>query len=312
MGLFTFRKKKEQRESMTLEDLLIQLGISTDNITAAEALEVPTVAGCIEIISNTIASIPIKLYQKDNDKVKEVKDNRVALLNKDTKDTVDAFQMKKALIRDYLLEGAGYIYLNKDRNAVKSLNYVDNRYVTINKNVDPIFKDYEILVAGKPYRPFEFLTLMRNTKDGCRGAGIVAENSKLLAIAYNSMIFENSLVKTGGNKKGFLQAVNKLTKEAIEELKKSFKNLYANNTENIVVLNDGITFKEASNTSVELQLNENKVTNATEICKIFNVPESVLAGKATDEECVFRHIRTAIPETSGHETGSIRTLCRLN
>ncbi|QOX63904.1 hypothetical protein FRZ06_11460 [Anoxybacterium hadale] len=29
-------------------------------------------------------------------------------------------------------------------------------------------------------------------------------------------------------------------------------------------------------------------------------------------ECVFRNIRTAILETSGHETGSIRTLCRLN
>jgi len=28
--------------------------------------------------------------------------------------------------------------------------------------------------------------------------------------------------------------------------------------------------------------------------------------------CVFRNIRTANPETSGHETGSIRTLCRLN
>ncbi len=27
--------------------------------------------------------------------------------------------------------------------------------------------------------------------------------------------------------------------------------------------------------------------------------------------CVFRNIRTAIPETSGHETGGIRTLCRL-
>lgn len=27
--------------------------------------------------------------------------------------------------------------------------------------------------------------------------------------------------------------------------------------------------------------------------------------------CIYRNIRTAIPETSGHETGCIRTLCRL-
>lgn len=28
-------------------------------------------------------------------------------------------------------------------------------------------------------------------------------------------------------------------------------------------------------------------------------------------KCIYRNIRTAIPETSGHETGCIRTLCRL-
>jgi|GEM_PF-6934417 len=33
---------------------------------------------------------------------------------------------------------------------------------------------------------------------------------------------------------------------------------------------------------------------------------------AVSSFCVFRNIRTANPETSGHETGSIRTLCRLN
>jgi len=31
----------------------------------------------------------------------------------------------------------------------------------------------------------------------------------------------------------------------------------------------------------------------------------------SEATCVYRNIRTAIPETSGHETGGIRTLCRL-
>ena len=50
----------------------------------------------------------------------------------------------------------------------------------------------------------------------------------------------------------------KLAKEAIEALKTAWRRLYQNNTENVVVLNEGLEFQEASNTSVEMQLNENK------------------------------------------------------
>lgn len=103
-------------------------------------------------------------------------------------------------------------------------------------------------------------------------------------MAYNSLKFENVLLKTGGNKKGFLKSQGRLSKEAIDELKQAWNNLYKNNTESVVVLNNGLEFQEASNTSVELQLNENKKTNSTEICKIFNVPPSLLEGNAKEEE----------------------------
>jgi len=69
----------------------------------------------------------------------------------------------------------------------------------------------------------------------------------------------------------------------MEVLKEAWNNLYKNNTENVVILNDGLEFQEGSNTAIELQLNENKKTNATEICKIFNVPASLLEGAVSDE-----------------------------
>ena len=106
----------------------------------------------------------------------------------------------------------------------------------------------------------------------------------MLSVAYNSLVFENVLVKTGGNKKGFLKAQGKLSPDAIKELKQAWNNLYKNNTENVVVLNNGLDFQEASNTSVEMQLNENKKTNAIEICKMLNVPPALLDGTATEDE----------------------------
>ena len=79
---------------------------------------------------------------------------------------------------------------------------------------------------------------------------------------------------------------NKLDQPSIDLLKNSWANLYSNNAENVIVLNKGLEFKEASNTSVEMQLNENKTTNSEEICKLFNFILSVVSGKATESEYI--------------------------
>ncbi len=274
--------KNEERQS--LEELLLSANVSLEEITKEQALTIPAVSACVDIITNTIASLPIYLYQESGKKVTEIKnDNRVNLLNDDTRDMLDGFQFKKALVEDYLLSGMGYAYVNRARNKVQSLHYVDTPNLSVNMSAHPIFKNYDILVNGETYRDFDFIKITRKTKDGITGKGIIQENNMLLSVAYNSLIFENLLVKTGGNKKGFLQTNNKLTKEAIDELKTAWNNLYKNNTENVVVLNNGLQFTEASNTSVEMQLNENKKTNSAEICKVFSVPPSILDGSASDE-----------------------------
>jgi HK97 family phage portal protein len=283
-----YRQFQKEIRSTTvggLEDLLLQAGVSTDTITKEQALNIPAVSACVEIISDTVASLPIRLYEETDGKVSEVlKDVRTKLLNDETGDTLDSFQYKKALIEDYLLNGAAYTYINRQRNTIKSLHYVDNKNISVTSNFDPIFKSYDILVNGSAYRDFEFIKLTRKTKDGATGRGILAENNKMLSVAYNSLDFEESLVKTGGNKRGFLKAASKLAKEAMDQLKSAFGNLYKNNnTENLIVLNNGLEFVEASQSSVEMQLNENKKTNSNEICKLFVVPPSILDGTANDE-----------------------------
>ncbi|MBT2736157.1 phage portal protein [Bacillus sp. ISL-7] len=277
-------RQYQKEERATLEELLLSAGITTGDISKQQALSIPAVSACTDIISDTIASLPVYLYKEENGKVVKIEqDNRVSLLNDDTKDTLDAFQFKKALVEDYLLCGAGYSYIKRERNTVKSLHYVSNPNLSVNINADPIFKSYDILVNGANYRDFEFIKLARKSKDGVSGTGIIKENNTILSVAYNSLIFEEVLVKTGGNKKGFLKSQGKLSKEAIDELKLAWNNLYKNNSENVVVLNNGLDFQEASNTSVEMQLNEQKKTNSAEICKIFLTPSSILDGNASDD-----------------------------
>lgn len=274
----------ERREVSSLEKLLLSAGVYQEAITKEQALNIPTFSAGLEFVSNTVAMLPIWLYKRDGDRVERItNDRRTTLLNDDTGDTLDSFQMKKAFVRDYLIGGSGYVYMKKERNTVKSLHYVDPMYISVQKNVDPIFKDYDILVQGERYRPYDFIKILRNTQDGSTGIGILQENNDLLTLAYNILRYENILVMTGGNKRGFIKSKARLTKEAMANLKEQWRNMYQNNTENCIVLNEGLDFQEASSTSVEMQLNENKRTNSDEICKLLNLGEMILNGRATDE-----------------------------
>ena len=293
MDLKFWKRRKEDRSILEqdetgLKDLLLAAGLIEDRITRIEALNIPTLAGCVELISSLVASIPIKLYKEEDEEVIEIKDDiRLKLLNEETGDTLTSFEMKKALVIDYLLMGNGYIYINKEWDNIVSLHYVKESDVSIIKKVDPIFKDYTTLVNGHMYKRNNFIKLLRHTDNGFDGYGIIEENIILLSVIYNSLKYENILSKTGGNKKGFIESEGKLGLEAMLNLKEQWRNMYSNNTENCIVLNKGLNFKESQATPTELQLNENKITNGSEICKIFNIPPSIISGDGKANEGDF-------------------------
>lgn len=283
MGWFSRNKEPEQKreEQPIVDDILLKALLSGETITREKVLTLPVVNGAVDFISSAIASMPVKLYKHKDGKVEEQwKDDRVRMLNGDTGDTLDAFQMKKAMVTDYLLGKGGYCFIKKSRNTVTGLYYVEDRYITILKVYEPIYKQYTIFVGGYEdgkekqvgtYQPYEFIKLLRNTKDGASGEGITVEVSKALETAYQTLLYQLGMVSTGGNKKGFLQAQRKLGQDEIDVLKKAWKNLYGNNSENVVVLNNGLEFKEASASAVETQLNESKQTLADEINALFHI-----------------------------------------
>lgn len=266
--------REESREEITppVNDVLLEALLNKEVITREKALTLPAVSGAVDFISNTIASMPVKLYKVKQGKVESLDDDtRVRMLNGDTGDTLDAFQMKKAMVADYLLGKGGYCYIERSRNEVVALRYVEDIYITVLKNFKPIFKDYVILVEGEQYQPYDFIKLLRNTTDGASGKGLTVEVSKALETAYQTLLYQLGLVKSGGNKKGFLKSTRKLGQDEINTLKKAWSKMYAENSENVVVLNNGLEFQEANFSSVETQLDQNKNTLRDEINQIFHI-----------------------------------------
>lgn len=259
-------------EGGTVSDILLSAVMSGQKITKTQALTIPAIAGNVDFITSMIASMPIKLYKYTKGKVEEVKgDSRTTLLNSDTGDTLDAFQLKQSLVEDYLLDKGGYCYIAKHRNEVVGLYYVEPEYVVINYNFNPITKGYSIFVQDNQFRPFEFIKLLRRSKTGAWGTGIIEQINDALSTAYQTQLYQLGQVKTGGNKRGFLKSERRLGDEEIKLLKEAWRRLYSNNTENVVVLNNGIDFKEASNNSVELQLNQSIKSLSEQFDKIFHI-----------------------------------------
>lgn len=254
-------------------------------ISREKALEIPSINGAIGIIAATVSSLPVKLYQETENEVKEIKkDKRLFILNHDTGDTLTATQFWKAMLEDYYLGKGAYAYINKNLSKFISLHHVDSGHISFMKNTNPIFKDYVIMVDGEEYPKHAFLKILRNTKDGFKSQPIQEESKTMLSIAYHTMRFEENLVKKGGNKKGFLKAGHNLTKDVVKDIRDAFRNLYSNDSENVVLLNNGLEFQEASNSSVEMQLNENKETNSAELSMLLRVPNAIVRGNATQKD----------------------------
>lgn len=256
-----------------VSDVILKALLAGEEIDREKVLMIPAVSSAVGLICDSFAMIPFKLYKKTTKEGKkqttEVEDDRVNIINYDTGDTLDGFQFKKAIAEDYLLGKGGYAYINKRRNNFIGVNYVQENKVLFERNTDAIFKNYNILVDGDIYRPYDFLKILRNTKNGAYGTGYTKEISKSLETAYKRIIYDLELMRTGGNKKGFLKAQKHLDEKGMSILKSQWNDYFAGNS-SCVILNDGMEFQEASNTSVENQLNEKNKTFSEEVKEIFH------------------------------------------
>ncbi|MBQ1502369.1 MAG: phage portal protein [Clostridia bacterium] len=297
-----FKKREELVEvrdvpliSPPVDDVLLRALLDGSPVTREQAMTLPAVSGAVDFIAGTIASMPVKLYKTKQGKVEEVRDDvRVRMLNSDTGDMLDAWQLKKSLIEDYILGSGGYCYIQRDGNTVTGLYYVRDIDISILRTFDPIFKSYTIMVYDREFKPYEFIKILRNTKDGASGQGVIEEVGTAIETAYKTLLYQLGLVKSGGNKRGFIKSQNKLTQDAIDALKRAWRNLYANNEENVVVLNNGLEFQESSNTSVEMQLNESKKTLRDEINGIFHISDDFYTTFKTAIYPIIRAFETAL------------------
>ncbi len=254
-------------------------------LSEADAMNIPAVAAAVSFISRTVAGIPVKMYKTEDGKSEEVTDDyRLRLLNRETGDLLDANQMKAAMVKDYLLCGNGYVYVNRLGLQVESLHYVEPIHISYDEPTDPIFKATVFHINGNRYLDYKVMRILRNSVNGINGSGVVEENRVLLDTMLGSLKYERNMVKTGG-KKGFLKTKSRVKQEALNALRNGLRRLFSNETgDSVVLLNDGLEFQDVGQTAVETQLNQNKLTNSKEVLELFGIVPGVLTGNATEAD----------------------------
>lgn len=292
-------------------DPMLRAALSSDVITEEDALQIPAVNAAVNFISYAVSGLKIRLFRSEGNETEEVVDDyRLRLLNRETGDLLDAYQLKAALVKDYLLAGNGYAYVDWRGMELKGIYYVDPMYVSYDAYVDPIFKKTQFYINGQKYRDYKVMRILRDTKDGITGRGLVRDSDILLGTMLASLKYESKMVKTGG-KKGFLKTKGRIRQDLLTELKKSWRLLYSNDSdETIVVLNDGLEYQDAGQTAVESQLNQNKDTNSDQVLGVFGIVSSIFSGNATEND-VKNTVEFAIKPVAKALETAINRFCLL-
>lgn len=302
MGFFDWFTKDKNNEveersvyaSTHTQGAIYSLFSQETGITEEEAMRIPSVVFCVELISGSIAQLPVYLY-KENDKgeVERVwDDRRVFLLNHEPNEMLNGYNFKKKMVKDYLFYGASYTKMVKERNNVLEMHPFNMRNVQVTKYVKDGYKysaDIKLMTYGhdgqgmeRVFKPYEMVTVLRDSEDGITSRGILEEGSKTLQLALNEVEYSSNILKNGALPIGVLQTANKISEIAMKRLKSGWESLYsgARNAGKTVILEEGLEYNPISLRPNDLEMVESKKITISDISRLFNVPESMLNADA--------------------------------
>lgn len=287
-----FGKKETRSDGEVIADFVSGIVQTNRVITKQEALSLPVVSKSVDWIASVIAGLPIKLLQRTEKGYIEVYDDyRLSLLNEFSGNCMTANDLKHQLISDLLLDGNCYAYISKRGNKITKLSYIPTNKVTYTESVDSINKIINAWVDGKQVQDYNVFRLVMNSKNGFSGIGFVSDCQNLLNTILSSLDYENSTISSGV-RRGFLKSKSKLDNEKMNQLRQAWRKLTSPKQTDVLVLNAGLEFEDASSTATESQLSQNKVINTQQVLSYFGLPTNFFEG--ANSESYLTAVRIAV------------------
>ena len=266
-------KKKEER---SYSPLSFSYNSST-SYKGNKAMLLSALYRCVDVISDSVASLPLEPYMMDKQgyKMKFYNHPCYNILNREPNNKMSRFTFMKTLVVSTLLKGDGYAYIERDNKGdVKALHYIDSGKVTINEETDGTIS-YSISGIKNRVSDKDMLHIINFTYDGIHGISTLTHARNTLGLASDAENHASGFFKSGANVGGILKVNSTLNDKQKEGLKQSWNNAFGTNASTpngVAVLEANMDFQPITVNPSDAQLLETRKFNIKDICRFFGVP----------------------------------------
>ena len=295
MGLLDFfstKKTKNENETRSAFGQTVLNGIfgnaSGQNISKEQAIRISTVWSCARVLSETIASLPICLYSKDedNNKIKLNDDPLNKLVGEQPSPLYTSFMFFERLLVDLSFDGNFCAYIERNAGGYPiGLHPIQFNDVEVYMTPDGKGVYYEVIqnpdtpypITGK-VQSMNMIHVKGLSFDGIVGKSPIEANAETLGISISLDKHAGSWFKNGSQLGGILKHPATLKPETAKRLKESWNSNYSGtvNAGKTAILEEGMDWTPRTVPNNQAQFIESREYQVSDICRIFRVPNHLV------------------------------------
>lgn len=241
------------------------------------AMNISAVYRAVEIISDSIAMLPIKIRQLDADHYNELDSHSLNLVMKNA-GYLSKYTFIKLLIQSIMLRGNGFAYIERAGDGtVTGLRYLPSGDVQIHYNKEKKELYYTCnYVSKKRIEPINMIHLLKNTYDGVNGVSTLTYATRSINLSNNTENSANNFFTSGCNLAGILTVQGQLNDKQRDQIRSSWNQAYSNGGAGLAVLQGNMDYKPIQLSAAESQMLESREFNITDIARFFGISPVLL------------------------------------
>lgn len=281
MSWFNFGKKKEERSAdvhpITYEDVYgISGGFSIFKQHNSFALSLSAVYSAVELISNSIALLPIQVKFKDDKGDPQINNDHELNLAFNNND-MSKYMIIKMMVADMLLFGNGYALIERSGGHVTGIRYLEANDVQVqwDKYKKKLYYTCNT-VAGKIIQPENILHIYKNSRDGHTGIGVLKYAARTIDLANYTENSSLDYFAKGLNVTGIVHAKQPMNKIQAQQALNSIEGNVNADKAYYKFLPFDIDFQPLTQNAKDAQMIETRLFNVSEIARFFNISPVLL------------------------------------
>jgi HK97 family phage portal protein len=280
MASFYDRVKRSISGVITPKPWLINLfgGTSTsagESVSSTNAPKVATVYACVNLIADTIASLPFRLMRETEEGTVYVPGLIDDLVRRAPNGDYNSYTFRKAMLTQLLLRGNAYVLPIREGNSLSGFELVDTDLVEVD-TTDGVLRYQVHLTNGVKLRlkPSQIIHLKLWTLDGIQGVSPITYARETIGTSMAATKHLGSFYGRGATPKGILQIQGTIRDaDRIRQIGQQFDARYAGeNSGGTAVLTEGAEYKPVAMSMRESQFLETLRFGVEEICRLYKVP----------------------------------------